>query len=177
MSPDLIKLNYIWARVFNYILADKSEMQFFGFVTCILAKLCDQTFTKILQLAISCSNFMAYSWTQQLLSFWRESFWQNFAVKFLPKFWSLPNPSHDCLLGSTSLQLRGLVLETAAGKMLLPARNVSGLGEDVQVRVEAARDDRHVPAAFKGHLFQNSVRLTSYYNRRLTVKGEQRLIL
>ena len=57
-----------------------------------------------------------------------------------------------CLSGSSSLQLRGLVLEAAAGQMLLPARDVPGLGKDVQVCAEATRDDRHVSAAFKGHL-------------------------
>jgi hypothetical protein len=52
--------------------------------------------------------------------------------------------------GTPSLQLRGLVLEASVGQMLLPAGHVPGLGEDVQVGAQAARNDRHVSPLVKG---------------------------
>lgn len=48
------------------------------------------------------------------------------------------------------MQLRRLVLETSARKMLFPARDVSGLGEDVQVGAKATRNDRHLLAPVQG---------------------------
>jgi hypothetical protein len=61
-------------------------------------------------------------------------------------------------LGAPGLQLRGLVLEAAAREMLLPARDVSGLREDVQISAQTARDDRHVPPPLQGHRrFKNIV--------------------
>ena len=68
------------------------------------------------------------------------------------------------------MQLRRLVLETSARKMLFPARDVSGLGEDVQVGAKATRNDRHLLAPVQGIEKQTNIfHSCSYLHGQFTI--------